>query len=257
MINPSKYKEILLLDASRFESLIVNLNLLENQALKSEFIDYEVREKSISTYSYINLEKNKKNKNCPYRKFTNWVNNFIIQPNTLLGREGPVCPYVSYSLKKQLFFCTVYSEDTSQITIEEKLLQYRDWFLELEVKPKRNEVFKTFIILLPNIAEQNTPQLMKAIHNRLKTEFVSKGLMLGEFFPGYSQSGLWNQKFYPLSSPLPLFVIRYMVANDYYFLKDNQLFFEFYLKFFQGKIPDNLEKLVRNTAQNYQIEVLY
>ncbi|MDJ0594138.1 MAG: hypothetical protein QNJ72_29880 [Pleurocapsa sp. MO_226.B13] len=247
-----KHQDVFLLTFTEFESLISeDFPLFKNKDKSNILVSYGNQEKIISPNTY--LKKGIKTRVCPYHKFTDWIKNFIIRPNILLGREGSVCPYVSCSLKKQLFFCTVYSGDTSQNTIEEKLLQYRDWFLEFEVKPKQNEVFKTFVILLANILDRDTPKFMKTIHTRLKTEFVSKGLMLGEFFPGYSQEGLWNPKFSPLSSPLPLFVIRYMVANDYYFLKDNKLFFELYLHFFQNKIPENLEKLVKETAKNYQI----
>ena len=96
---------------------------------------------------------------------------------------------------------------------------------------------------------------MITMHNRLKPRFLSKGLMLGEFFPGHSKSSVWNKDFYPLSSPLPVFVIRYMINVDYNFLKSNPLYLSSYLRFFQYKIPKknkaahhkNLSKLLNRS----------
>lgn len=245
-------RNIFPLTLAQFETLLEqnhSLSEIKNLLLESYTTGTEIANQNRS------LREITEPKNCPYQKFVGWLRNFIVRPHILLGRSGSVCPYVSYSLKKELFFCAVYSGEFCQNTVEQNLLGYRDWFLELEVPTKQDAVFKTLVLLLPDLSSSDTPQFMKTIHTNLKTEFINKGLMLGEFFPGYSQRSLWNSNFYPLSSPLPLFVIRYMVGNDYYFLKNDRLFFEAYLKFFRDKIPHNLEKLVKETAKDYQIKV--
>jgi hypothetical protein len=236
-------QDLFLYTFAEFEALITR-NLLtfknrkESDNIPEKMQEFAYEEKKVG---YLNkfTRNNLESSNCPYKKFTNWTRNFIAKPNILLGRSGAVCPYVSLSIKKQLFFCTIYSGSFSQDIVEEKLLQYADWFLELEEGKTKEASLKTFAILLnyPDIPDRDVSQFMTTMHTRLKPKFLSKRLMLGEFFPGHSKGSIWNKNFHPLSSPLPVFVIRYMIDVDYNFLEKNPLYLSSYLKFFQDKIP--------------------
>ena len=42
--------------------------------------------------------------------------------------------------------------------------------------------------------------------------------MIGQFYPGCAENGLWNPDFRPLDSPLPMLAIRHMVESDLPFL---------------------------------------
>ena len=220
MKSHNQYPDLFLYSFSEFEKLTTRNLLTPNPKL---FSDNTIHNSS---------------SNCPYKKFIDWTKNFIAKPNILLGRTGAVCPYVKLSINKELFFCTIYSGTFSANILEEKLLQYADWFLDLEVEKKEQASLKTIAILLDfdDTLDLDISQFMETMHNRLKPRFLSKGLMLGEFFPGHSKGSVWNKNFYPLSSPLPVFVIRYMVEVDYSFLKNNPLYLSSYLKFFQYKI---------------------
>ena len=235
-------QDLFLYSFEEFETLITHNLLTIEKRKESANIPKKMQEFAYKENKVASLDKftryNSESSNCPYKNFTNWTRNFIAKPNILLGRSGAVCPYVSLSIKKELFFCTIYSGSFTQDIVEEKLLQYADWFLEFEVGKTKQTSLKTFAILLnyPEIIERDISQFMTTTHTRLKPKFLSKGLMLGEFFPGYSKGSVWNKNFHPLSSPLPVFVIRYMIDIDYSFFKKNPLYLNLYLKFFQDKI---------------------
>ncbi len=44
--------------------------------------------------------------------------------------------------------------------------------------------------------------------------------MLGQFYHGCPQAGVHNPRFRPLSTPYPLFAVRYMVKDDELFNRD-------------------------------------
>ncbi|WP_445302467.1 DUF6875 domain-containing protein [Microcoleus sp. K4-B3] len=75
-------------------------------------------------------------------------------------------------------------------------------------------VFKTFLILFPYLPKESAPKFIDNLQQRLKADFVNYGLMIGEFhFGPPKKTGLWNENFYPLFSPIPLLVIRYLVQG--------------------------------------------
>ena len=57
----------------------------------------------------------------------------------------------------------------------------------------------------------------------LKEEFVSRGLMLGEFHLLNNASGLHNPEFFPLRTVCPAMAIRHMVPSDFVFLSGEQV----------------------------------
>ena len=232
-----QHQDLLLYTFSEFEALITD-NLLRLESSK-----FVTENKKVN---FLDNAIHNSGGNCPYKKFIYWTKNFIAKPNFLLGRTGAVCPYVHLSIKKELFFCTIYSGTFSPNIVEEKLLQYADWFLKLDVETTEQASLKTLAILLDydDTLDLDISQFMITMHDRLKPKFLSKGLMLGEFFPGHSKSSVWNKDFYPLSSPLPVFVIRYMIDVDYNFLKSNPLHLSSYLKFFQYKISKTEQKKI-------------
>lgn len=60
--------------------------------------------------------------------------------------------------------------------------------------------------------------LFDDIHHDLKTEFMRNGLMLGQFYKGCPQAGIYDSRFRPLGTvPWPCFAIRYMAAHDHLF----------------------------------------
>jgi hypothetical protein len=78
------------------------------------------------------------------------------------------------------------------------------------------------------------------VQQELKPDFVHEGLMVGQFYPGCREPGLWNRDFRPLESPIPLIAIRYMVSNDFPFLSSNASWIEVYLRRFAPAMPSQV-----------------
>lgn len=186
----------------------------------------------------------------PLRQVLSWAREYLTRPHPELGREGPVCPYSLPALRKGSFYLTVRrGHDVTREKIYADLLKYRDWFLELEPREGNDAIFKTILILYPDVPPESVPRLIDGTQESLKGEYVQEGLMIGEFHSGPPRkAGLWNPDFRPLKSPIPMLVIRHMVPTDFGFLRHDKGFVLSYLERFRDQIPTQIRREVRDTA---------
>ena len=122
--------------------------------------------------------------------------------------------------------------------------QYRRWYVELLGQAEGvREHLLTILVVLPGFDRADARPL-DALQGRLKEAFVREGLMVGQFHPYCTQSGLWNEDFRPLRSPLPLLAIRRMVASDLPFLLDSASHLAGYLDRFAPDIPGHVRRIL-------------
>jgi hypothetical protein len=69
-------------------------------------------------------------------------------------------------------------------------------------------------VLFPDISREQAPSVIDELQRRLEPGFVARGLMIGAFHPGSSRPGLRNPDFRPFRAPVPLLVVRALVAAD-------------------------------------------
>lgn len=177
-------------------------------------------------------------------KVLGWARNFLCKSNSELGREGPVCPFAKPSIHKNLFWLTVYRD--KDITLEKAfnaVIHYRNWFVELEPTESNEAQYKTILILFPDVAKEDAPKVVDKLQQMLKMDFVSVGLMIGQFHELCQEGGLWNPDFRPLRSPVPMLAIRQMVPSDFAFLKHEPAFIMSYLDRFAVNLPPQVREL--------------
>jgi prolyl-tRNA editing enzyme YbaK/EbsC (Cys-tRNA(Pro) deacylase) len=182
-----------------------------------------------------------------------WAEDYLCRPHPELGREGPVCPFVQASMDKGLFFLAVCpGKELEKDAILESMVKYRDWFLEIEPRRGNDAIFKTILLLFPDLPLADAPRLIDATQESLKGEYVAKGLMIGEFHAvPPKKAGLWNPDFRPLNSPVPMLVIRHMVPSDFAFLKDDKESVVSYLQIHGDAVPVHLKEEVRQVVSRF------
>ncbi len=178
----------------------------------------------------------------PLHTIARWAREYLSRPHPELGREGPVCPYAEGSRRKGFFYMSVRrGTGFDAAKIRQTLLDYRDWFEELEPRTGNDSYFKTILILFPDLDPAEVKTLIDGTQEALKPEYVSKGLMLGEFHAGPpDKAGLWNDDFRPLASPVPMLVIRNMVATDFGFLKHDRELVARYVERYGEHVPAHI-----------------
>lgn len=166
-----------------------------------------------------------------------WSQDFLVPGHAELGRTGPVCPFSKPAMNRGLFFLA-YPEvggDTDETV--KTIILYRDWHAKIAAElDEKERQFLTVAILLPSFDHED-PAELDNLQAQLKDEFVTQGLMIGQFHPHCEEPGLWNRDFRPLQAPLPILAIRYMVPFDLPFLVDEQQHVGAYLARFAPGIP--------------------
>lgn len=184
-----------------------------------------------------------------------WVYNHLCKPHPELGRKGNVCPFTLPSIKKDHFWLGCYtSKHATANDICELMEECMDIFLQTAPVNSPESIFKTFVIAFPNITTPETTLLIDYTHELLKPDFVRNGLMLGQFYPNCNIGGVHNSKFMSLNSPIPLFVIRNMVVNDFLFLHHEEKFLADYIKYCSKKTPLDIsliESMLKLNRDNY------
>ncbi|MBX9787528.1 MAG: hypothetical protein K2Y37_01305 [Pirellulales bacterium] len=143
-------------------------------------------------------------------------------------RSAHVCPFVQDALDRD-FLWLEESNKSTQSDVEALLQNQVDLFIHTppvhdpvatQLPAKTPDLWKAFITIFPFLPLDSN--LIRSIHLTLKPQFVAKGLMIGEFFPGFTgQKGIHNDvDFFPGIAPYPLFAIRYMVESDRLFNRD-------------------------------------
>ena len=189
-----------------------------------------------------------------------WARDFLARPHPELGRPGHVCPWVEGSIQRRLLlFTLVHGASESAGEMEATMRRLGAYFLELEPKSRPSSQLKGIVVVLPDLTETEAPDVVNAIHQRLKPSFVAQGMMLGEFFSQNPKSGLHNVAFRPLRSDPPLLVIRPMVLSDIVFLSDSPVFIRGFIDTFGAPGCDEIRSLVvrrKDSIPNEHISLL-
>jgi len=189
-----------------------------------------------------------------------WAQNFISKPHPCLGREGPICPFVWQSIKKNAFFMTFHYEvDGNNEAIIYLMHYYRGFFLRCFTTSTPEGLYNSLLVVFPNISEEDAP-VVDEVARELKTGFVQSGLMIGEFHPRSSIAAIRNSEFHPMVAPFPMLAIRNMASHDILFLHQKKIWFdEFNARFGQlyqeNKVSnqDGLVDLYHAAKERYSI----
>ncbi|TDU87571.1 hypothetical protein EV138_1095 [Kribbella voronezhensis] len=178
-----------------------------------------------------------------------WSQKFLVNGHPDLGRTGPVCPFTRPSIDRNLFYLACRETEASIEDLAEEVLEYKDWHAELAVSLNEKEKqLLTILVALPFFDPNNSTELDR-LQAVLKDDFVTQGLMVGQFHPACEQPGLWNDGFRPLVAPVPLLAIRYMVPFDLPFLVGSPHHLEAYLAQFAPMIPSRVrDDLIKRLA---------
>ncbi|WP_024799771.1 DUF6875 domain-containing protein [Nocardia sp. BMG51109] len=173
------------------------------------------------------------------RVFARWVDEHLVRPHAELGRDGPVCPFVSHSATRRLVWAGLAPENDR--SAESDVRRTIDDALEVHCALRgENPSEARGLTLVTMFPELTRFDLIDAVHRARKTEVVGQGLMLGQFYPGCAVPGLWNHDFRPLDAPVPMLVLRTMMSTDFPFLAARSDWLYAYLTRMAPNLPGKL-----------------
>ncbi|MGZ6416701.1 MAG: DUF6875 domain-containing protein [Bacteroidia bacterium] len=173
-----------------------------------------------------------------------WITEFLCRPHPSLGRSGDVCPLTKEAINKDSIFFTI--EKSWHLDKESEIKKIASQIkLFKGIKTANAETYKVIINAYPYIDKAEYCKI-ESIQNELKPMFVAESLMIGQFYPGCQEKGLWNDNFFPLDSPIALLAIRNMAITDIAFLMSNDVFVTKYLEVFGEKGENFLKKFIEH-----------
>lgn len=180
------------------------------------------------------------------KKLAAWVRRYLCVPNQYQGvvdnralstggfvtlaqfqardRAAHVCPFMDEAVKQTAVWLDERYETTTS-EIERLMLTMPDRFKMtnpvydplLQGRPAAPPALnKAFVFAFPRIRHLHgsCPEV-QSVQQALKPLFVQHGMMIGDFFSGHPQQGLYSPTFYPLGkTPFPLLAVRYLVEDD-------------------------------------------
>jgi uncharacterized protein DUF6875 len=189
-----------------------------------------------------------------------WAKTFLAAENENMLRKGSkvVCPFVRPSLEAKCFYMAIHPEINGRDPemIERIMLSYMPEFDIAPPYDPDDKDLKTLLVIFPNIPEEDT-NVLDRVHGLIKTVFVQKGMMVGQFHKKCKDPSVHNKKFLASStSPYPLIAMRYMQVHDIIFLHqyyEGPIWFDEYNRR-HGHIfkdQDNLQHDVASFAKLY------
>ena len=145
-----------------------------------------------------------------------WVRGVVAQYHPVLGRA--MCPLVAPALERStLFYTSVRGcrcpEDV--IVVMDELI---DRFGALPPLNGRDMHLKTLVAIFIDVDAEDADRVVIAAHPELKNRCTERGLMVGEFAPGYQLASTRNPAVDVGEAPAPVLALRYMVPSDRRFL---------------------------------------
>lgn len=182
-----------------------------------------------------------------------WVREYLCKPHPELGRNGPVCPFVPGALQKRLLFATIYADAAADVdAVKRILLAEMERFVAMPPTSGNEAQFKSLMVLFPAFPVATARQVIDVAQAQLQRHFVPNGLMVGEFHAGPPpKAGLWNSDFRPLTSPVPMLVIRHMVPTDVLFLQDDPVLFSGYARIYGNAVPERFRAQYEAAAARF------
>ncbi|MFE6925792.1 DUF6875 domain-containing protein [Nocardia sp. NPDC057663] len=200
---------------------------------------------SRSGMSWLPLSTSGENSRCTQEmldRMRTWAKDYLTQPLDEIGRDGPVCPYVRPSMRRDLIWVgRVAGVQPWPAYVRLVLSDALELFPKLPPDDGGAAVLRCMVTALPDLHDYS---LIDDLHDELKSEFVERGLMLGQFYPGCSQPGLWNKDYHPLDAPIPMLVVRTMMATDFPFLLSRPEWMSAYVKKFAPALPAHVRNIV-------------
>lgn len=148
-----------------------------------------------------------------------WMERFVMQPHSQLGRKGAVCPFAKPVHEgKLLYFCAI---DCRRIDFDlflEVMMNVPALFGRIAGQLATRRDLLSLCIFPINLPTGDYYKFIDCAHSILKPIYMVAGLMVGEFHPMSTVSGAHSDRIRPMRADVPFFAIRSMAVHDNLFI---------------------------------------
>ncbi len=163
------------------------------------------------------------------REMSDWTRSFLMRDHAELGRTGNVCPFTSMGARMDtLRFGVSNAAPEEASRIRRELLEIFSQFEEIP-HPHKMGIYRAIMIGFPNCSGAEGIATLSKVQKSLRFFSFRRARMIGLFYPQAEATGLWNPKFRPLRSPIPIVALRSLVVQDAAFVMRHPLLAPAYL----------------------------
>jgi len=133
------------------------------------------------------------------------------------ARTEAVCPFAEPSVDAGLFYLSVgkprSANDAAAIADEVKL--YGEIFVRLAPTGGSLAMLRCIVLAMPETPHELILPAVDPAKSSVETELLEQGVMVGEFYRDCPFPATWDASFFPLQSPVPLYVFRPFIKTDW------------------------------------------
>lgn len=152
------------------------------------------------------------------RQANSWIRDVIFRRvEKSAARTEAVCPFAEPSVDAGLFFLSIAKPRSSSdpLALADEVRLYGEIFRRLEPAEGPLAMLRCIVLALPEAPHELILPAVDPRHNAVETELLAQGIMVGEFFRDCPFPATWDPGFFPLQSPIPLYVFRPFIKTDW------------------------------------------
>ena len=145
-----------------------------------------------------------------------WIRNVLGRYSSALNRE--VCPFITPALERNTIFYAPVKGCRSPddvIAVMEELISH---FEVLHPRDGPDAQLKALVAIFVDVQPEDAARIVISAHHELKNRCTERGLMVGEFGPGYWLPSTRNAALNVGEAPAPVLALRHMIVSDRRFL---------------------------------------
>ena len=157
------------------------------------------------------------------RAVADWTKTFAARPHKDIGRDGPVCPFVTVAReRKTLWLAAERSAGRSAPEVIQLIAGYKRMLLAAEPVAGEDANLKSIMVVFTDLPAAQAKDFFGDILQQLAVPFYEDdGLVIGPFYEGNDGTAIYNPNFRPFVSPAPFLLMRRAVVSDWkFFLND-------------------------------------
>ena len=190
------------------------------------------------------------------RAVADWINDYVIRPHQdLVGRAGPVCPFVPGALeRKALWLAPEHLADGGGPEIVEIMNGYKRRLLEAE--PTGGDVnYNVICVVFTDLpADRAQGVFNDVIQNLALSSYDEAELLFGPYYEGNETTAIYNSNFRPFESPVPFVFVRHGVISDWKFFLDDDAWLKLWAQRYAGSATQALAHELRRLPWRAQPE---
>jgi hypothetical protein len=157
------------------------------------------------------------------RSIADWIKTYVVKPHEdLIGRGGPVCPYLPGSLERKTLWLAPEHDADGGVPIVKLIDGYKRRLLETE-STDGDVNYNVIAVVFTDLPADRAQRVFADVFQQLAVpSYVEDGVLFGPYYEGNEATAIYNSSFRPFESPVPFLFVRHGVVGDWKFFLDDE-----------------------------------